>query len=260
MEPTNEPRLDKRILLVVIALGVLMFGSLAYQLFLSFHFHVVSTNPNTKQVGSISPFFRVNFNKTLSNDNLSVTSNPDAISSYKVSGKTLDIDLANPLTVDKTYTITIESISAKDGSRITNKSFTFKAQDIDFEDLPQDQQDAIQATKPPTADHNTAPTFNGLGDLANYGVTTDQLTDLQIAFTNYNSSAQNVTLTNIQPVPHNSESASTSDSINFNAAVDTQHLKAKIVYSSLTVARLYLYNQSGRQVFDSGDINTQASQ
>ena len=74
----------------------------------------------------------------------------------------------------------------------------------------------------------------------------------------FKSNAATVSLDtkSISPVPHDSNSSSTSDSINFNLKIDTKTYSAKIDYSSLTILRLYLYDsQNGGLVLDSKNVS-----
>ena len=115
---------------------------IAVQILASFHFHVVSTDPNIKKFSNAVPFFKINFNRTLSTSNVKVTSSPSIISSYSVSGKTLDLSLL-PLSVGKTYAITLQSIADSRNQTITNQVFSFVAQAINPSGLPTDQRQAI---------------------------------------------------------------------------------------------------------------------
>jgi len=105
-------------------------------------FHIVSTDPPVSRVSNSIPFFNINFNKPLVSKSLKITSSPDIISSYNVSGKAIDISL-KPLTVNQAYTITINSLAATDNETIQNKSLRFVAQYISPQDLPNDQKQAI---------------------------------------------------------------------------------------------------------------------
>lgn len=130
-----------RKLLVILSVLIVVF--LLYQAVRSQQFHVVNTNPSISNVATASPFFKVNFNKTLSKNDVSVVSSYSIISSYEVQGKTLIINLNTPLTTKRTYYIKINSISDTNRHKISSKAFVFVPKDVPSKDLPADQGQAI---------------------------------------------------------------------------------------------------------------------
>jgi hypothetical protein len=129
------------VLLVIVCIGLLGFG--VKQHVSSEQFKVVSTTPATSNVADVSPSFSVTYTKPLSKNNLSVTSSPSIITSYGIKGSTLDIDLAEPLTNGKRYTITVTSITDTTGKKLLNQQFTFKPKYVASQNLPSDQQQAL---------------------------------------------------------------------------------------------------------------------
>jgi hypothetical protein len=162
----------------------------------------------------------------------------------------------------KAYTITFDTVSSTNGAHLTKQSIHFTTQDTDFTDLPNNQQQAIldkQAQQP--VSQNTL-TYTGLDSLTEYGVTSSQYGDLKQAFFEFIQSTKSTAASivvdpnNVNPVPHNPESTSDIDTINFVAAVGDTSYNAKVDYSNLTAIRLYLYDQkSGAQKYDSGTID-----
>lgn len=255
MEPSenrNYSKLAKTLLYFIVAL-VILFA--AYQFYLSRHFRVVNTNPKTNNIAAVSPFLKVNFNRQLSSRKLSVTSSYSVIKSYRIQGKSLIVSLKSPMTASYSYSITIDSITDTKNEKITNKIFSFSPKNIAYQKLSKDQQAALlqaQANRPPSV---SGISFVGINSLVNYGVTNNQATSLRQDFFSFAPKTNKVTISNIVPIPHNRNSASTDDTINFNARIDSKTYSARIDYSLLTNSmRLYLNDASGVQVFDSGAV------
>lgn len=100
-------------------------------------------------------------------------------------------------------------------------------------------------------------TYTGLDDLLQYGITAAQLEALRTVFGEYlvsnDSPAGQITISDIRPVPHDRFSSSTTDTVNFNATIGNQTVRAKMEYSNLTNIRLFLHNPSNNeQLYDSG--------
>jgi|GEM_PF-3488689 len=108
---------------------------------------------------------------------------------------------------------------------------------------------------------SSAPTYEGFDDLLNYGLSSDQESDLKYAFTKFAAAANlrvtEIDLGSIAIAPHDSTSASTNSTATFTATINkTTIYQARLVYSNLTAAELYLNNpQTGAQIFDSGLID-----
>src|SRR5579864_6420438 len=118
-----QQRPRKLLLLLVIIILVVIAGWFIYN---ALTFRVTGTDPGTRSVATVSPFFKINFNKALSSQNLSITANPNIINSFSVSGHSLEIDLNFPLKGNQTDTITIGKIFSVSGKEIINKSFSFQ--------------------------------------------------------------------------------------------------------------------------------------
>lgn len=100
--------------------------------------------------------------------------------------------------------------------------------------------------------------FEGTDVFIDSGITSAQLGILRHAFFQYKPTARIVSIKSdtIKPGPHdrNSDSPFT---ITFSVAIDDAPYQATIGYTGLDTVRLYLYNQTGSLVFDSGATDTQ---
>ena len=248
----------RRILLMVIGGGVVVVLLIAYLAYSATRFHIVSTSPGLKKVPSVTSFFNINFNKKLSSSGLLVSSNPSIIASSKIQDKTLIIQLKGGLIANKAYSIILNDVEDTAGNHITKKKLLFTPKNIPYQELSEEQKQAILQgqTYHPLSKNNI--NFLGINSLLNYGVTSRQLATLEQIVFQFRSNAATVSLDtkSISPVPHDSNSSSTSDSINFNLKIDTKTYSAKIDYSSLTILRLYLYDsQNGGLVLDSKNVS-----
>jgi hypothetical protein len=248
----NYRRLLKRLVIVV---SILLIGFIIFVVWQSQKFHVVSTNPNTNNVASVAPFFKVNFNEPLSGKSLSVSSSYSIVRSYSVRGKTLVITLSPPMTVGYSYYIKINSISDKNGQLIKDKVFTFVPKFTPGQSLPSDQQKALlkaQANIPRSAANIT---FTGMDSLLNVGVSQAQTTNLEQDFFAFaaQTNAVSIDTSSVAVTPHDPTSTSTENSANFSVTVDSTPYNATINYSnSDDSVRLFLYNpQNGMLLFDS---------
>lgn len=149
MQPEKRPPI-KQIIVGLILLAVALIGLEAAH---ALRFHMVSTNPPIKAVATTSPSFNVNFSKPLSQVS-GVTVSPDILGASTVSGKKLTITFKTALSAGTSYTITIKSITATNGSKLANLKLTFKPKDIPYNQLSPSQQKEItnnQDKSQPTA-------------------------------------------------------------------------------------------------------------
>ena len=142
MQPKLTPLIS--ISKVVLGLCLIIVLVVLWYVFIIAPFHIVRTNPSSQNVASLTPFFDVGFNKTLTTSGLSVSSSPGIIQSYVVKQKSLDMTLISPMKIGATYTIVIHSVQSTGGHKLSNKTFHFTPQDIAYTNLPKDQQIAIQ--------------------------------------------------------------------------------------------------------------------
>lgn len=95
--------------------------------------------------------------------------------------------------------------------------------------------------------------FVGTNVLVDHGLSANQLYSLKKSFFSYNNKAKEVKISNVKATPHKRDSASTYNSMTFDVTIDGKEYTAKIEYSGLSDgAQLYLYDNFGTQVFDSG--------
>lgn len=147
MQPTTHTFLTKKRLIIG---GVILFILLIIYGYFELQFHVVNTNPGLGNVTNLTPFVKINFNKNISKDGLTLTADPAAsIQSFLVDGKTITVKLAYPLPAKKKYSIHIGSVTAEDGSKITDKTFSYTVVEGDFSKLPEDQKKALNQDQLP---------------------------------------------------------------------------------------------------------------
>jgi hypothetical protein len=132
---------SSQIKLFAYVLGSLVIVILIFSVFNSRKFHVVSTNPSTSSVSYITPFFIINYNKSIA-ASVSISSSPNLVRNYTVSGETIIINL-NSMRVGVSYFIDIKSVTDINRGVIKNKIFKFTAQNISYDNLPKDQQQII---------------------------------------------------------------------------------------------------------------------
>lgn len=254
MQPAsqNYSILIRRVLfLLLLVLALVVF----YSWYTNRHFKIVSTSPSVSNVATISPFFKINFNRQLSNTALNISSTPSVVKSYDISGKTLDIVLITPLDENTQYTIKLNSISSSGNDHIYNKDFVFKPKNLDFNQLSNDQQTVILQQQAKGRNPNSSKTyanFVGFDSLINNGITESQLNDIEQGFVKFSPQASTISVhaPTVKPGPH---SASSSNFIvTFVVSIDSTQYNATVSYSDLNSARLQIYNpQTGALVFDS---------
>lgn len=259
----DQVRNRKKILTIAVILIVVLFvvfiGSMASR---SSQFRLDHTTPNLNNIATITPRITFTFTQPLSSQGLKVTSDQDFISSYKVNGKDLELTINSPVNERQTYIITLVSVSSTSGQHISNKSYTFIAKDINFENLSKDQQQAIlqkQTARTPSKDNYT---YVGITALTDNGLTQDQVGDLKQALFQYFQSTkknvQDVTFSNVTPpIPHPNDPLAP-DVTTFTVSFANETYNAKLATTNISTARLYLYDtKTSSLVYDSKDINIQ---
>lgn len=110
----------------------------------------------------------------------------------------------------------------------------------------------------------SAPIFLGTANLLDYGVASDQEQDMQFAIFQYFNGNKmkvkevSVVVDSIAPVPHDRNSASTVDTINFNIVVDRKTTyKIRMDYFDLSSIQLFMSDTAGNQIYDSGVVSNQ---
>ncbi len=131
----------RRILALLLLLIFLVL--VIYALFNYLTFRVVSTDPHTDRVSTVSPFFKINFNKGISAEGLTVSSPQDIIGPYSTSGRSLIITFKQSLENNRQYMINVGNIKSLGGKTIRIKSFSFVAKYLPENQLSLDQRNAI---------------------------------------------------------------------------------------------------------------------
>jgi hypothetical protein len=156
MEPSRPRKQYKLILIPIVCVVIFIVGLKIYQ---TVTFRLVGTNPSVNRVATISPFFKVEFNKNLIRQDISITSTSNVLASYSVSGSIIDILLNEPLSSSKSYSITVSNIYSTAHKHLANQKFTFTPKNVTAESLPQDQKQALNSIQ---QQYNRAIQGNGL--------------------------------------------------------------------------------------------------
>lgn len=133
-----DPSFKRKVFALIAVMLVIIIGVLAYQYIDNYDLKVTYINPQPSTISAVTPFFDLYFNKTLS-PNVEASMYPSAIKSYKVNGNEIAINFKLPLNFNLSYTLQITNISATDGKRLADLSYTFTPQQITSVNIPQDQ-------------------------------------------------------------------------------------------------------------------------
>ena len=123
------------VLLSVITLLLLIF--VGYQ---GIVFRVTGTSPSINNVAAASPYLIIHFNKSLDASSLKYSTNTSFITSATVMNNSITFNLSYPLSVNKTYSLTILTISSQGGSKLTNITYRFVPKNLQFNQLDPSQQ------------------------------------------------------------------------------------------------------------------------
>lgn len=271
MQPTTMTQSNQRfkqIVAFLVAGLIILFGYGIYVSIQNSHFRVAGTNPPLSKMPEIAPYVEVKFNRDLDSKNVSLDLDSAYTNGYSVNGKTLTINFKlGKLVSTRSYTITIKSISSKQGDKITNKKLTFTPKNIAYDDLPDNlQKGVIAGQDQPSYDVNTYG-FDGIEALLDEGLTTDQQQGLRQAVFNFSKQEKTefkqVTLYKASIVVQAPDPTSTTmtNTMNFTLGIDGKTYAAQLDYSKLTTIRLYLRDeQTNALVFDSQDITPDTAQ
>lgn len=255
----SPKRFPNRLLLYVLVLLAFVMGLLVFRVL---SFHLISTTPNLKAVTIITPSVVFNYSSRLSETGMKVSSRDPIVKSFAVNNKSLVVNLSSAtLIVGKTYTITVGSLQDTKNRKLGAKTYSFKVVSVSFSELSKSQQADVMKRQANVPYTRSSITYSGFDVLTNNGLSTYQLEDVKQAFFLYSNSIKQkvsrVTLVNDSLVlgPYDSNSPNPISSSTFSVKVDDTALGAKLVYSGLSAAELYLYDQvSGGQLFDSGSL------
>ena len=173
--------MKKKIIIGLILLSLAVLTFLVYQ---TLTFRFIGTNPGTNKISVISPYIDVEFSKPLNQDSVALSGENAPISKFDIVDKKILRIFLTELKLDTRYRIIIESIAAEDGKQLKNQEISFTTKDIEFDDLPRDQQQAILELqdKPSPIKSDPVLEFLPYGGL-NYeinAVTRDSTTILQV--------------------------------------------------------------------------------
>lgn len=261
-QPANGQRRTRLVMLSAIVLVVVLVASMALLWVQNLQFRMTGTDPSLDSFSYAVPQMEVSFNHNLSTNGLDVTSSPNIIKSAKVSGKKITIAFRT-VTLDKgkTYTITLKSVHDTGNRTITNKVLKFTAKDIPYDKLSTAQQKAVVNAQDNYPYSATSIGINDTDPLLNGGVTTPQIEGLREAFFNFSKSISKqfkqvaIDGDSVSFVPHDPNSSSTVNTVNFNVTIDKTDYTVRLDYSDLTTVELYIYNSGGTQIYDSGTID-----
>ncbi|MCL4357644.1 hypothetical protein M1512_01980 [Patescibacteria group bacterium] len=144
----NAPKLfNKRMKLALVVLGLMIAAYVIYFAYGKLVFSVEYTNPPSNDVATLTPFFDIYFNKTLTNKGLSVSMSPADFygKKYYINGDSLIVSLSVPMQARHKYTITVNNVDAEDGQMLKNLVFTFYPTPKTMAQLPEDQSEALTA-------------------------------------------------------------------------------------------------------------------
>lgn len=248
----------RRLILAIVAFGVLIAGVLIYQ---SLQFHIVSVTPSTDNFPASSPVLLIDFSKPLAKTTLTTAWNPGISSSYAISGQRLTINIQSALEVSKQYTVTIKGVKAQTNETLGDITYTFTAQDISYGNLPKEIQQAIfsQQDQPQAPSRNTI-TFGGTDGLISQGISTYQIEALKQAVFLFGQNSKttihtaSVDDTTISIPPYDTRSVPTYFTMSFDITINTTRYHATLLYNDVDTMRLQL-SVNNAQVYDSGDIN-----
>lgn len=256
---SNRFQIPSRVLYPGAALGMVLLGFMILQ---NLRFHLVSTTPSLGVVRIITSSISFNYNHGLSTTGLSVTSGSKIIDSYRVSGKSLIVNLKpSALSVGKTYTVVIGPLSDVSDKKLAQRSFTFKVNSVSFQNLSKAQQDVVMQQQAAVPYTRTSINYDGINVLVDAGLSADQVQEMKQAFFLYSQSINKkfsqitVIASSVVQAPYDSNSATQTSSVSFNVNVDAKTLGAKLVYTGLLTAELYLYDApGGALIYDSGNL------
>jgi len=111
-----------------------------------------------------------------------------------------------------------------------------------------------------SATKSSQVTIRGVDAVLNFGVSSDQESDLRYAINKYASTLtakpKLISIKNVAAAPYNSEDPNAHTAITFDLTLDSSKLKANFQYFTLTKGNLTLTDpSSGSIVFSSGDID-----
>lgn len=130
--------LSKKIIIFLFIGVVLLVGAFFIKNYLQNRgFKVLSVQPSSQKVSTLTPYFEITLNKAPSSDNIRVQATPNIVSGHSVDGKQLRIYLKTPMIENSQYKI---FFTVFNGSLRIDDTVVFKPQRISFYKLPKEQQ------------------------------------------------------------------------------------------------------------------------
>lgn len=246
----QDKTLFSKLVPYLIALVVVLVAVVGYRIYQDSRFRVINTQPSTSSVSYLSPFLVINFDRSLPQQSLNISSSPNIVSSYTIQNQSISITLRSPLKISTNYRITIAKVSDSTKGVLNNLSFAFKAANIPLQDLPLSQQRAVLKKQ----DFTSVPSFVNTSVLINNGLSNLQVASFEQYLTHFAPKASliKIAANSFSPGPHN-PNTSTSFSDDLNLSIDGVNYKATVNFSSSTNLQLLLYNPSTNAlVFNSG--------
>jgi hypothetical protein len=139
MEQSKAKKIILYLLMTVVMIFIVWSGLTVYK---TLAFHIISTNPDVGKITIISPFLKIDFNKSLSKS-VTITSTPSIINNYEVLGKEITASFAIPLNPKQTYTVFIHNIYDTGGKHLADQKFIFRPKNINLNNLPKDQSQVL---------------------------------------------------------------------------------------------------------------------
>jgi hypothetical protein len=252
----NDVVFKRRLKQLFAILLVLALIIICWAIYNSRTFHIVSTSPSRNNVATVSPYFKINFNKRLSTKNINISENPQ-LGSYVINGKTITINIDNVMNQNKTYTITIGYISDTSGQVIKNSTISFTPVYQPPNDLSQSQTNTMLKNQDKAA-VNQPPTFDGTDALINNGLTTQQVQLFENTVIGF-MKADNISSGGIIINQSSVNPGAISNGIftlNFNFSIGVTNYSASMKYSSLETAQITIYSSSGTQLYQAGSVSS----
>jgi hypothetical protein len=135
-----DPKVRGRLLILGGIAAVLVIVAIGFTIYQQLNFKIVGTEPSLSKVTDISPYLKIDFNREVSASGLDVSSRQPIIASAKTHGKTLEIDFKpSAVKAGQHYSVQLRAIHAKNGRRISNKTFSFTAKKGKVKQLPKKQ-------------------------------------------------------------------------------------------------------------------------
>lgn len=128
--------------LLILGGTLVVLGVVGWFIYNTVVFREIGTSPAKNHVSYLSPYFSIQFNHELKNQEVEVSISPNTVYEAVVHGSSLFIYF-DALTVDTFYTITLDEIADTQGKKITNLQYSFMAQGIPYSELSSAEQNEI---------------------------------------------------------------------------------------------------------------------